>query len=149
MTVQTMAAKAYQSMETATRPDGTEYNRRTDDAPEWVAEIIQAAHGDMLPDDQRYAMIRDAFSWISELDADGEPSDDAHDFADSTSDVYTSDLMAWVNSGGLRRAQYVDQAAEEFGDSRVSFDRSLAMGQYAERAEVYAFVLAGLQAVES
>jgi hypothetical protein len=135
-----LANVGYRSMETAAREDGTEYTRKRQDCPEWVAELIREAHDGLMPDDWRYATIREAFITIAEAD---DLDEAGTEFADSA-DVYNSDLLAWVSSNANRGA-YVDEARAEFGPPR-DFFHSLQMGQYVERAEVYASVLAGLRA---
>lgn len=138
--VQDLAREAYESFERKTREDGTSYVARKDEAPEWVADVIREAHGDMLPDDFRYQTIRDAFGAIA--DASGDLDDAGHEFADDA-DVYNADLLAWVGSHGMR-AGYVDEAREEFGEPR-DFFHGLQMGQYAERREIFDVVLAELR----
>lgn len=141
-----LARIGYDSMGRTTRPNGDAIVVCKDDAPGWVGAIIREAHGDdLLPDDWRYECIRDAFSWIA--DSDTDDLDDSHDFADSTTDVYNADLLRWVGSGNSR-GSYVDDAQEDFGPAR-DFYHGLQMGQYAERAEVYAAVLAGLRSVDT
>jgi hypothetical protein len=143
-TIRTLASQAYRSMEMGTREDGTQYVRKTEDCPEWVASIIQEAHADFLPDDMRYSIISEAFSWLEDTTTeDPDELEDAHDFADSTTDVYNSQLLAWVGSHGAR-AGYVDDARDNLGEPR-DFYHSLMMGQYTERVEVYAAVFAGLR----
>lgn len=142
-TIRTLAGQAYDAMERATRDDGSEYIRKRDDAPAWVAEIVQAAHGEMLPDDWRYACIWEAFRHIHDNTGHTDDLDEtAHEFADDA-DVYNSDLLAWVGSHNSR-AGYVDEARDEYGAAR-DFYHGLQMGQYQERAEVFSFVLAGLR----
>ena len=141
MTIQELAGSATDPMTTQQRGDET-ITVRTDDAPAWVADVIQEAHGDMFPDDYRYETIRDAFETIAADDDD--PEDSAAEFADNT-DVYNSDLLAWVGSHG-DRAGYVDEAIGEFGPAR-DFYHGLMMGQYAERSEVYGLVLQALERI--
>jgi hypothetical protein len=141
-TIQDKAREAYQSMEHATREDGSGYVRVKDDAPEWVRDLAHAAHGDMLPDDWRYDVIQDALGTIADADEDADLDDLASDFSDEA-DVYNSDLLAWVGSNGSRSG-YVDEAVEDFGAAR-DFYHSLQMGQYMERGEVFGLVLSALR----
>lgn len=144
VTVQELAKDAAASFEVATREDGSPYTRRTSDAPEWLQELVFDAHGDMLPDDWRYACIAAACEAIADAD---DPDDDGHEFADSYVDVYTADLYEWLGSN-LSRQGYCDEASEEFGpaDSLVS---QIMQGQYAEALEVYGSVLASLEGLTS
>lgn len=141
--IQARAGTAYGLLEDATRGDGTPYVRTVEGAPGWVTELVREAHGDMLPDDWRYATIREALGAIH--DAPALVADElADEFADDA-DVYNADLLAWVGSHGLRGA-YVDEAREEIGEPR-DFYHGLQMGQYLERREVFQAVydfLAGM-----
>jgi hypothetical protein len=134
-TIESVADEAYRAMERATREDGSQYVRLRDDAPEWVRTMVYDAHSDILPDDWRYATIRDAIEAIMDS---GDDEDRSHEFADDA-DVYNSDLLAWVGSHGSRPG-YVDEARDELGEPR-DFYHGLQMGQYLERAEVYDAVL--------
>lgn len=139
-TIQQRAAEGSAGMETATRPDGTEYTRRKEDAPHWLTELVHEAHGDMLPDDYRYEVIREALGAIH--DASGDLDQAGTEFADEA-DVYNADLLRWVGSHSDRPG-YVDEALSEYGEAR-DFYHGLQMGQYAERDEVYGLVLAFLR----
>jgi hypothetical protein len=137
-TIHTLAGEAYQAFETATRDDDSSYVRRRDDAPEWVGELVQSAHGEFFPDDWRYEAIRDACGYI----ADNEPDEDdgPHEFADSHVDVYTGARLAWLASH-LSRPGYVDEARDEglIGPDAGITD-AIGVGQYCELLEVYRLV---------
>jgi hypothetical protein len=132
--VQDLASEASGWFERATRPSGESFTRMKDDAPEWIGEMVHAAHGDMLPDDWRYACIRAAVDHIadtSEADADA-----CHEFADSYVDVYTSALTDWLDSH-VNRPGYCDEAAEEYGGEPDGINQRIMLGQYAEASEVF------------
>jgi hypothetical protein len=145
-TLDSLASEGYRWFEQATRPNGGEsYTRLKDGHPDWLKELVYAAHGngEFLPDDWRYEVIQDALERLS--DAEGEDLDDlAHEFADDV-DVYTGELNAWLSSD-LRRQGYCDAAAE---DGLVAADASLVQrimaGQYTERLEVFAAVREALE----
>jgi hypothetical protein len=142
-TLETVAREAYDALETRTRDDGTEYVARRDNAPEWVQDLCFAAHGDMLPDDWRYACIRAALGSIVD---DGYDEDDgAHTFADAHTDVYTGRLTEWLGSH-LYRPGYCDDATEEYGEGiDGGIVATIARGQYAEALEVYGLVVDALR----
>ena len=114
-TIQTLAAEAGACFETATRSrvvggsgelEEDRYVRVKDGSPEWVTELVHAAHDDMLPDDWRYEKIADALEYIAEVD---DP-DDSGEFADQAVDIYTGARLAWLAShlsrpGYLRRCR--------------------------------------------
>ena len=139
MTIQQLAQEAYDSLQRASRKDGSTYVRIADDAPDWVQPLVHDAHGDLMPDDWRYETIEDALSTIAESDNNLDEGD--HEFADDA-DIYNADLLKWVGSHGSRGG-YVDDALTEFGPAR-DFYHSLQLGQYTERLEVYTSVLSYL-----
>jgi len=140
-TLESVAREAYDSMERATRDDGSQYVRVKDDAPEWVRTMVYEAHSDILPDDWRYATIRDSIEAIMDDGTDDPGGMTRSQFADDA-DVYNSDLLAWVGSHASRPG-YVDEARGEFGEPR-DFYHGIQMGQYLERDEVYGLVLDSL-----
>jgi hypothetical protein len=134
-----IAREAVEAFETATREDSTSYVRLKDDAPEWIGEAVQKAHGDFLPDDWRYAYIEGSFRLIADAGEDEGLDELADQFADD-SDIYTGNLLAWLSSN-LRRVGYVDEARDEFGAASFeSVTQEITAGQAAERREVFAAV---------
>jgi hypothetical protein len=143
-TLMTAAQQAADAFETATREDETRYVRLKDDAPSWIGEAVQAAHGDFLPDDWRYAYIAESFRLIADAGEDEDLDELANQFADDA-DVYTGNLLGWLGSN-LRRVGYVDEARDEYGAASFeSVAQEIAAGQAAERREVFAAIR---QAVE-
>lgn len=145
-TIQELAGAAYGQFETRQRGDDTIITLR-DDAPDWLGELVHDAHGDMLPDDWRYATIRAALGFIHDATTDGEDIHDAtHEFADGNVDIYNGQRTAWLASN-LNRAAYCDDALDEFGigdGSRGVFDL-IGLGQYQESLEVFGSVAHSLQ----
>lgn len=137
-TLQSLAAEASGYMEMRKRDDGGKFWVRKDDAPDWLTELCHAAHGDMLPEDWRYAAI------VHALDAFAE-SEDPDDVRPEP-DVYTSDLLRWLASH-LDRAGYCDQAAAEgLVDPAGGIIAMISAGQYMELSEVYGSVRSSLEA---
>ena len=137
ITVQTLAEEAGRWFESAKRANGDDFYRRKDGAPQWIQDLVMDAHGDMMPDDWRYAFVVEALSALEE-------SDDPDDIA-LEADVYTSDLTSWAHSRA-DRIGYCDEAAEEgmiSADADMS-DRLMA-GQYREKEEVLNLVRAFLE----
>lgn len=131
--IQTLAGDLYRAFEAKTRDNGDTFYCLKSGSPGWMEDAIRAAHNDaaMLPDDWRFAAIREAAGAIE----DAEDLADAGDqFADNV-DVYNGELLAWVASR-LSRMDYCDEAMEEFGkpDSMTAL---LQWGQMAERREVF------------
>lgn len=138
-----LAGTASEHFQHRTREDGTEYVSRTDDAPDWIADLCYAAHGsgDFLPDDYRYAWTLEALHVIAEACEEDELEDLAHDFANDMT-PYTSERIAWLASN-LTRTGYCDDAAREYGftvEDSGGVDGLLGLGIYAERYEVFTLV---------
>lgn len=150
-TIQTLAGEACGWFETAYRgdtgKDEDRYTRTKDDAPEWVRELVQSAHGDMFPDDWRYDAIRSALGSIhDDGDSYSDPSDHEHEWADGYVDVYTSARYAWLASN-LTRQGYIDDAVSDLGIEPTSdVAQMIGYGQYVEAREVFASVVAQLEA---
>lgn len=133
-----VAQDALGSFELAQREDGSSYVRLRDanadasGAPDWVRDMVYAAHGSYLPDDWKYETICAAVEWI----AAGNDPDDIGEFADGRVDAYYSDALAWLASTGYR-ARYCDLADDEFGpaDPDTLMNR-VARGQYYEAHDI-------------
>lgn len=146
----TLAGEAFAAFETRTRDprvtgsDSSQFVTLKDDAPVWVQPIVQTAHGDMLPDDWRYATICEAFGEIHDAGEGVDLDDLEHEFADRV-DVYTSELLAWLSSN-LTRMGYCDDAqAEGLVESDAGISQRITIGQYMERREVFGLVLQALR----
>jgi hypothetical protein len=143
-TIQDRAREASEWFETATRESGDEFLRLRDGRPEWVQDLVFAAHGagEFMPDDYRYRYTFEALEAIAESD---DPEDGAHEFADEAVDVYTGARLGWLASN-LRRPSYCDTARDEFGEQLGHSDivGIIGMGQYVEALEVYGEVLRAL-----
>ncbi len=81
-----------------------------DDSPSWVTEIIHDAHGNDMPRDDIYSVIKRVVEHLFNNDVDD--IDDAKDsLSEVESDVYTRDLLEWL-AGNLGNIDYLGQAAE-------------------------------------
>lgn len=123
-----------------TRDDGTEFVSLRDDRPEWLHDAVHEAHGDEFPDDWVYATCsRVAF----DID-DG--MDDAHEIADSQTDVYNVSRVAWL-AGNWQRASWVDQAREEgiLIEGADLFEQ-LGIGQYMQIRHIAQTLLDAVEA---
>lgn len=141
--IQQAAAEARALFTQDIRDDGSEFWATTIepyDEDHWVTRMCREAHGEMMPDDQRYRFIVDALDAIFE-------NDDVVDARDSIeSDPYTSQLLAWAGSGDTSRLELCDTWASEYGSAGSTvFDR-LQGGQWLERVEVFDGVLQSVEA---
>ena len=145
-TLATLAGETYAQRERITRNDGSVCETLKDGAPEWMTDVFHAAHGDMLPDDWRYACAFAACSEIADVDLDDadDAGDAGHEFADSYVDTYTAARLQWLASN-LNRLAYCDEACEEglcAADADIA-DR-IGAGQYVEALEVFNAVVGAL-----
>lgn len=144
--IQQVASKAGEWFESRVRVDDdpeSSFVTLKDGAPEWVKDLVYAAHGEFAPDDWRYDKIQDALAYIAEVD---DP-EDSGEFADQAVDIYTTNRLTWLASN-LNRVAYCDEAAAEFGagDTATDIVSMIGWGQYAEASEIYGLVLQALEA---
>ena len=118
----------------------------SDEAPQWVRDMVRAAHGGLLPDDIRYGMIAEALSAVAEIGSDGS-EDDAHEATMLVeAPIYTSELTAWLASNTSRYV-YCDDVAEEFSlTSDTGMIERLQMGWHREFSKVAGSVVSSLAA---
>ena len=119
---QTLADTLASSFETRERATGGTFHALKDDAPQWIADAVRAAHGDRLPSDWIYKQCDYIASDIRQaiIYEDIEPSE----LADSIeverealpmrADIYTATLTAWL-ADDIRNLEYCDQWADEMG----------------------------------
>jgi len=112
------------------RPDEDGTIRLSDDAPNWLQELIRIAHeGLPASDSYRLAYIRDALQGLAHSTTlDSVPTDP---------DMYLADLLAWAASNETR-ADYCDSAIGSYGADTLR--QVLYMGQWIERRTVLLIV---------
>jgi hypothetical protein len=147
-TLSELAGYAYGWFETAERTGGETFVRLRDGAPEWISDLVTRAHGDMLPDDHKYQMIKTTLGGIHDSGADDRDSlehDGGHDYInESCVSPYTGSRLAWLSSN-LSRVGYIEEFYEEFGGEGSRDPGELAgQGWYMEACEVYSYVVASL-----
>lgn len=140
-TTQDVARRMARRFTQRTREDGTKYTTLTDEADEWMRDVVREAHGDMLPDDWRYEAIASAVEFIAEED---DADDRQDEWADGYVDVYSSALIEWLGSHGAR-AGYVQEARDDFGDAGEDVWEEIRRGQFYEAREVIGLVLGALE----
>jgi hypothetical protein len=137
------AKEASRYFETRKRQDGEEFVTLKDDRPEWVHELARKAHGDMLPDDHRYEMIRYAVNAIAEAPEDSQGLDEIPYSDDGPVSVYTGDQLKWLASRADRYS-YVDQRIEDLGEHADSIMEDIRGGWASEWDETFQLVLQAL-----
>lgn len=147
MTLQETAAAFASALDERTRADGATFYCLKDGSPEWMAEAVRAAHGDMLPNDWSYQAVRGAVMALEEAarygDAD-EIDDRREEIIDGLVDVYHGDLCAWVSSAASR-GEFCTDAMGEYGQPE-SFLNLLQWGQSLEYQQVFGAVVEACKA---
>lgn len=142
MDIQELAKEVLAQFETKFRDGGRPFKVLKEDVPDWIADLCRAAHGDMLPDDERYDLIQDVVQSL----VDHDSTDDARDSLEP--DTYNMDRLQWLASH-LGRADYVNQAIND-GVIDVSSEFNLmdviGAGQIIEMQQVFDSVLDSLEA---
>ena len=128
---------------TRTRDDDTSYVTLTEDADDWMRDVVREAHADMLPDDWRYDAIAAAVEFVADTP---DYDDRSYEWADGMASPYYSDLIAWLGSNG-RRMAYCDEAAEEWGAEDKTMGERIALGQVFEAMEVLGLVSRALERI--
>jgi hypothetical protein len=132
-----LADAFYAAFEEGEREWVNEYGSKTfrtlrRDCPKWMQDAIRECHivgGDtILPNDWIYDACHTMVSNMTDTDPDGW-EDAAHEWADSSVDVYNDDRAKWAASH-LRFGCAVDEAVEELGHSDHGFHGDIGIGQY-------------------
>ena len=137
-TVQELAKLARCAFTLETRENGSEYWTHNRCAPEWIGELCNTAHGDMLPDDYRYRFI------VQALDALEEAEDVDEAGQDWEFEPYLARLADWLGSHN-HRFSYCDDWADEMGQPEDTY-HLLAGGHLQERLEALDLVRGSLEA---
>lgn len=137
-TIQELAQEYLQFFETKNGENGILTYTWKDGSPQELKDLIREAHGDMMPEDYKYAWVVDSLQIIAD-DRDEESIE---------ADIYNRDLLNWLSSH-LDRPGYCDQYAEEFGvdSNNFSIINVISGGQYMEKMEVYRSVLNSLEEI--
>ena len=123
-TIQTLARELSAALVHGKRIDGTDYVF-LGDAPkhQWMRDVIQAVHGDKLPDDTTYKFIERCADAIAETDQGEELMDSIYEIE---ADIYTHELTAWLHARADHLA-YVDEVIEEIGRACIGSASDLLM----------------------
>jgi hypothetical protein len=100
-----MTTNYAQTLEVATRTNGTTFVRSTRAMPDWLYDAVMSAHDGESPDDWRWATCRDILAMVD----DGETGTMV--IADALTDIYTHDLLTWY-ADRLDRIAYADEPAK-------------------------------------
>ena len=142
-TMQSLARELYNALETKTRPNGDDFLCLKENSPQWMADVIYAAHGrgEYLPDDWRYKFTQDACSAIIEHEDDRDAGRDSLEPS-----IYTGQLLQWLASN-LNRPEYCDIANREWGADTDGIVRTISRGQLYEMYETFDLVYDALEAL--
>lgn len=130
--IRTLAGEALAHFEYRDRYGGSGYWAVKDRAPEWVGNLVWAAHeeGKILPDDFRYLFIVEALEALAE-DPD-EPE------ALLQPETYTSQLLKWLEASPSYREGLVGEAVALYGWDGLF--EALRTGHLLEKEEVLQIV---------
>ena len=143
-----LAAMALERFKWQARENGDRYVSLKDGSPEWLSDLVRAAHGDFLPDDWRYERIHSALESIADCDVSTQA--ELHElgpgWADGPVDVYTGARLEWLASH-LQRPNYCDEAISELGAPlEPDIIATIGYGQYTEAREVFDSIAGSLLA---
>lgn len=130
-----------------TRTDGEEFWKvegTREPGNECWRDLIFKIHGNMMPDDTKYRMIRECLQALVDRDED-DWDDSLWEIADNLVDVYNVDRLRWVSSH-LLRADYCDEALETNGKPDNLF-YLLGWGQCEEYEEILRYLVDGLREI--
>jgi len=107
-TIASVASAMYDNMERGKRDDGSIYYSLKERI-EWQSDIIHGAHLDRMPSDDIYERINDILSALADMDDDATEDEASDRMYEIETDVYTSDLTAWLHSDN-RNVSYLEEA---------------------------------------
>lgn len=136
--IKAKAAEMSRWLEYRTRDDGEKFVTFKESVPQWVKDIVFAAHDDMLINDYSYEYANDALEAIAETDT----RDDAQEYMDNRTEIHNAELIKWLASN-LGRAEYVNEAVENYGYKDLY--SALQFGMMLERSKVLDIVWDGLE----
>lgn len=130
--IRILAGEALAHFEFRDRYDGSGYWAVKDRAPEWVGNLVWAAHeeGKILPDDSRYLFIVEALEALAENPEEPEGL--------LVPEIYNSQLLKWLEASPSYRAGRVGEAVSLFGWDGLF--EALQAGHLLEKEEVLAIV---------
>jgi|ERR1700721_1079324 len=110
-----LAAELAANLERRTRDNGNEFVCLADNSPEWMFDVVHAAHGESMPNDTIYKMIERNANALAEVE-----EDDAEDARDAVMDIeppiYNAELTGWL-AADLDHIWHCEEALNEYGPS--------------------------------
>jgi hypothetical protein len=138
------------AFETRKRDNGDEFLCLADGSPDWMSEAVRLAHGDMLPEDIRYRMVKDMLGAIVDvLETEPEAAEadlyaTAEERIDGLISPYTADRTAWLASS-IQRPGYVDEANEFYGNEGAPIVEQIERGMIFEYREICPVLVAAIR----
>jgi hypothetical protein len=143
------AALLLSSLETASRSDGSSFLRLSSSAPSWGSAVVMAAHGDEMPNDSRYELIRDALSSLSDgaYEEEEEALEDLYEISLSLLPVSTCDILSWFAAHSSRLSSCDDalEAGRVSGGSDFSAYELLSEGFRIDCEETLSSLISSLE----
>jgi len=100
------------------RDNGERFYCLSDSAPDWCSTAVMLAHDDELPNDSRYALIRDAAVALADqrFDSAKEAEESLWELSCDLLPGFTGELLVWFSERPSRLSD-CDDALEELGSS--------------------------------
>jgi hypothetical protein len=109
-TIKELAGELSDALEWRVRGEDQNYVALKDGSPEWMTEVIRAAHGDKMPDDTTYEFCKKC----AEAIAEAEEGEEREAIMEIEADIYTHDLTGWLHARA-DHVYYLTEAIEQFG----------------------------------
>ena len=114
---------------TKKRTNGEDYATLRADRPDWLYEAVRDAHDSELPNDWRYNTCAAICASLDDNLDEHNLDNWAAEFAEDTTDISNSDLLAWL-SGNLYRIDSVDEASRELAVEETNMMGRVRLGQF-------------------
>ena len=121
--------------DTRKRDNGETFVCFTDDAPEWLRDVVRDLHSNSFPSDWIYCAAKAA---VEQIESEGYDSDNAHEWADGMVDIYTRDLYQFAADNCLT-GWYGDaeSEADDLGHENQEPHERIALVQYCAYARIF------------
>lgn len=122
ITIRTQAQEMFDQFTSSTRSGGETYYHLKDGAPEWMTDVIHAAHGSTLPDDTIYEFCRDCIAAIVDDTDDDADADDCRDaISEIQPEFRTYQLFMWA----AQWSEYIDEVTSNYGAYQIESSSDL------------------------
>lgn len=144
-TIQTLATQMRDQFTSNTRTTGETFYHLIAGSPEWMTDVIHAAHGSTLPDDTIYELCRDCVYALAECDEDADADECREAISEIQPEYRTYQLFVWA----AQWSEYIDQVTSDMGAYQIESSSDLAnLLQAAQMCQIEEIGGAIIQALE-